>query len=269
MSGWIFLVFIFYSFSLGIRMSNLFTTTSRKKHLAEISLFLGGLIQLLLFLITFFKKGYFPLLTIYDVLYFYSLIVIILAMMIQRFFQVDVFEISIIMVGFFLLLLAVIIGETSPTIDEHFLSRFLFLHILLTLTSYGIFSLSALFSLFFLLYEHLLKQKKWNLLTKKMPSLQRLEKNIFLANLFGNVFLFIGLLFGSIWATTFFRFTFFYDPKVMISILVFTMYVVFFIQRQKGNWSSKQLSQWNLLCFMMVLLNFLLSHYFQSFHHWF
>ncbi|WP_132767332.1 cytochrome c biogenesis protein CcsA [Tepidibacillus fermentans] len=271
MNGWILFLLLIYSSSFGIRMTNQFITSFKLKKWAKISLLFGGLLHLLIFLINFIEKGYFPLLTIFEVLYFYSFIMIILAIFIQQFFQVDVFEILILFVlfiGLILLLLAESVGETSPTIDEHFLSRFLFLHIGLTLTSYGVFSLSALFSIFFLMYDRLLKQKKWNLLTKKMPSLQRLEKNIFLANLFGTLLLFMGLLFGSIWATSFFHLKFFYDLKVIISIIVFIMYLVFLIQRQKGNWISKQLSQWNLLSFVMVLINFLISYYFESFHHW-
>ncbi len=204
MDSLIFIVLLFYSCSLIFRFVHLFWSFSPKPGYADLFLFLGSVIQLSVFLINLLNKGYFPLLTVYEVLYFYSLIMMILAVIIQQFFRVELFEIFMSLIGFFLLFAALLIGETSPTIDQQYLSRFLLMHIVLTLTSYGVFSLSALFSVFFLFYERLLKRKKWNLATKKMPSLQRLEMNTLIANWIGTLFMFLGILFGSIWATSFF-----------------------------------------------------------------
>jgi len=268
MDSLLFIALLFYSCSLILRFIHIFGSFNQKRGYADLCLFIGGMIQLGVFLMNFWNKGYFPLLTIYDVLYFYSFIMMILVMIIQQFFRVELFEIFMILIGLSLLFAAISIGETSPTIDQHFLSRFLFMHIALTLISYGIFSLSAVFSGFFLLYERLLKRKKWNLATKKMPSLQRIEMNTFIANWVGTLFMFLGILFGSIWATSFFQWNFFYDPKVMTSILVLFMYIFYLFQHQRKNWGSKQLSQWNVLSFLSVLANFLVAQFFGTFHHW-
>ncbi len=231
-------------------------------------LLIGGIFQAIIFIVSMVQRDIFLLLTLYDVLFFYSLILMTISLLIYYLFNWKLLEITTIFISFITLVGAISVGETSPLINQAFLSKLLFIHILLSIISYTAFSLSFIFSLLYFLHDYLLKRKIWNGLTKALSSLESLERNAFFSNIIGSILLFAGLIIGSNWASLFFGWSFFLDPKVLVSYIVLGMYGLSIIKRQQKAWTNKQVAYWNIISFITVILNLAITQFFFSFHRW-
>lgn len=266
MSGFIFVLVILYSISLGLFMFEVIKHNKSLGRLAYRLLCIGAILQTILFSFNMIVRDRFPLLTLYGVLSFYSLILIILTILVHHILKWKLLNIIIIFLSQIILIGALITGQAQPTIHRAFLSKLLYVHISLAIISYTAFALSAIFSLLYLVNDHLLKKRIWNRFTKALPSLESLEKNAFFANVSGVTLLFCGLIVGSIWANLFFGWRFFLDPKVLISFVILIMYGFAIIKRYNKTWTNKQLAYWNAISFLMVFINLIGEKIFQSFH---
>lgn len=264
----IFILVLLYSVSVIFYMGNMIKRDQRYEVWAYRILFLGGFIHSFSFSANMILEEYFPLLTMFDVLFFYSLALILFTIIIHHVLQWKLLEMLTVFLGIITLIGAISIGESAPIISETLISRLVLIHIVFSVISYSAFSLSAIFSLLFLVHDFLLKKKVWNRLTQSLPSLESLERNAYFANLLGIPMLFIGLIIGSVWASFSMKWIFFFDLKVIISFIVLFMYGWSVLKRHKRAWMNKQLAIWNLLSFIMVVINFSLANIFGSFHRW-
>ncbi len=264
-----FLLIIVYSLSIIFYLIGLFKNRKRYTQLAYKTIVIGGFFHTITFLFEMRTKQYIPILTIDQILFFYPLLIILLTIIIHHYFQFELLEFSTVSISIGLMMTRMNIAEMEPAIQSIFLSRFLFIHVVFTLLSYVFFAISAIFSGMYIVHNYLLKNKVWNLMIQKLPSLEKLDKNMYLLNLMGLPLLFLGLLIGSIWAGAFFHWNFFVDIKVILSFVVLVMYGFLFIQKKRGKWVKKQLAVFNLFTFLMILINFFLSYHLWSFHQWF
>jgi len=262
------ILILLYSVSLALYMVNMLKGYHHYGIWAYRFLLMGGSFHTFTFAIDLIKQDYFPLLTMFEVLFFYSLALIILTLMIHHVFKWKLLEMLIVFMSLIILIGAVSIGDTSPSIHSTLLSRLVLIHIVFSVISYSAFSLSAIFSMLFIIQDYLLKRKIWNRFTKALPSLESLDRSAYYANLVGIPMLLIGLIIGSAWASIFLKWTFFFDPKVIISFVVLFMYSWSVIKRQKKTWLNKQVAIWNLFSFIMVVINFSIVNVLGSFHRW-
>jgi len=262
------ILILIYSLSLLLYLVDVIKKVWQYKGVSYRLLVVGGLLQSLTFAWYIYTQVYFPLLTWYEVLLFYSLIFILIAITVHPLFNWELLEISMLFLGLVLLIGAYSIGETMPTIKSTYISKLLFIHVTFSIISYGAFTLSALFSVLYIIHEWLLKRKIWNNFTKMLPSLESLERNGHYASLLGTPMLFFGITVGTIWAGVFFKWTFFLDPKVLLSLVILGMYLLGMVKRRKGEWLPRQLAIWNLISFAVVMINFFVTSLLWSFHRW-
>lgn len=266
----VYILIIIYSFAIFFRISDFYKISYKYNFTLYASrlLFFGGFLHSLVFFGRTLQLNRFPLLTLFDVLFFFSLVLVLFTILLRYVFNWRLFENITIFLGLFILIGASSVGDSHPEISDDLLSRLAFIHILLTLISYCIFSLSAIFSLLYITNDSLLKQKIWNKFTASLPSLESLDRNTYISNIIASILLFIGLVFGLIWASLFYNWTLFFDPKVLMSIIVLILYVIAIIKRQKRSWNNKQLAIWNIFSFVMIILNFVVAYLLDSFHSW-
>jgi len=263
------LLILLYSFTVLFLMADIIKINYRFGVFAYRFLAMGGLLQTLVLVGKTIRQGYFPILTLFEILFFYSLLLIILSILIHHLFKKwKILEMVMVFLGLLTLLCAISTGETFPIISEDFLSKLSFGHILLSVISYAAFSISAIISILFIMYDCSLKKKVWNKFTKNFPSLEGLERNAYYANIVGEILLFIGLIIGLVWASFFYDWKLLFDPKVLFSLIVLYMYGVAIVKRQRKTWVTKELAVWNIVAFFMVLLNFTVTYLLDSFHNW-
>jgi HemX protein len=217
------------------------------------------------------KMGRFPVLTLFEGLYFYAWVLITFSLVINRLLKVDFIVFFTNVIGFMIMVMhafapdQVVSGGFSV---EQLVSELLFIHITVAILSYGAFSLSFVFSLLYLLQYNLLKQKKWGKRLARISDLSKLEHMSYVLNVIGIPLIIIGIILGSRWAYLTLPDVFWFDAKVIGSVFVIIVYCVYLYLRISKGVTGKSLAMWNMAAFLILLINFFLIGNFSTFHMW-
>jgi HemX protein len=227
-------------------------------------------LQTIYFIIRTVEIQYLPIFTLFESMFFYSWLIVTVSFIINYFYKVDLVVFITNLVGFAVLTLNFF---TDPnvvvTTGEHsFISELLFIHISLSILSYVAFLLAAILSIVYLVAHKMLKAKKWNSFFRRLPSLEQMDRMIYHLVIIGVPLLLSGLVLGGIWAYLNIDSIFWFDPKVIASLLVLAAYSVFLFQRSSSRWGGNQSAKWNVGAFATVLLNFIVSNTLSKFHQW-
>lgn len=216
-----------------------------------------------------YKTGRFPILTLFEGLYFYSWVLISISLVIHKILNVDFTMFFTNLIGFTIMAIHAFAPGQVPAMAEQLISELLFIHITMAILSYGAFSVSFVFSSLYLLQYRLLKGKKWQRNVWRLSDLAKLEKLSFILNTIGVPMLLLSLILGLQWA--FIKLPFFHwnDPKIIGSFLVIIVYSLILFMRIKKGLYGKQLAIWNSAAFLILLINFFLTSRLSTFHIWF
>jgi len=129
-------------------------------------------------------------------------------------------------VVFFLTFVAAV--DEQPVLLTQFVSHkgWLIAHIILIFTGYAALVLSFGASLVYLLQERRLKAKKASSLISFLPALEVIDQIGYRSLLMGFPFMTLGLLTGSVVAVTTYGRVDFLDPKILLSLLMWAVYMV-------------------------------------------
>jgi ABC-type uncharacterized transport system permease subunit len=141
----------------------------------------------------------------------------------------------------FLLTITSALGQHSD-FEPMFRSKgWIAVHVVLLLVGYASLFLSFIASLLYLLQARELKSKKqpsgW---ISRMPALQVIDELGYKALVAGFPFMTIGLLAGSILAHEQYGPMYFLDPKVLLSLLMWGVYVVLLFTRWNSGWRGRK-----------------------------
>ncbi len=141
----------------------------------------------------------------------------------------------------FLLTFSSAIGQHSDMAPVFRSKGWIAVHVALLLIGYAALFLSFVASLLYLLQARQLKSKRqvsgW---AAKMPALQVIDDLGYKALLAGFPFMTIGLIAGSILAHEQYGPMYFFDPKVLLSLLMWGVYVVLLYTRWNSGWRGRK-----------------------------
>ncbi|TYS68963.1 cytochrome C assembly protein [Sutcliffiella horikoshii] len=214
--------------------------------------------------------GRFPILTLYEGMYFYTWVLITFSLIINRILRVDFIVFFTNVIGFLVLALHTFtpVQHESQVVAQALVSELLIIHITMAILSYGAFSLSFVFSLLYVIQYRLLKEKKWGKRLLRIQDLAKLDHMSYVLNVIGVPMLLLSLILGSIWASVKLSEFQWYDMKVIGSFIVITAYSYYFYQRLAKGISGKGIANWNIAAFLVVLINFFLFGRLSNFHFW-
>ncbi|MFG6148359.1 cytochrome c biogenesis protein [Halobacillus sp. B23F22_1] len=226
-----------------------------------------GLQSLFLFVQVFVNEN-FPIMNIYDGLFFYAWILVTFSLIINRLFRVDFLVFFTNLLGFFVMLIHLSTRAQSVMDDQGvaLVHEMLVVHITLALISYGFFTLSFIFSLLYLLQYRLLKQKKWNAKLFRLGDLTRLDHFSYIAVISGMPLLLIALILGVTWGYVSEDTFYWYDSKTLGSILVLIVYGIYLFLRVVRGYQGRAISIFNSAAFLFLLINFFLFGSLSNFH---
>ncbi|NHM30499.1 cytochrome C assembly family protein [Neobacillus terrae] len=217
------------------------------------------------------KTGRFPVLTIFEGLYFYAWVLVTLSLGINRLLRVDFIVFFTNILGFIVMVIHTFapVQYQSHVMGEKLVSELLLIHITMAILSYGAFSLSSVFSLLYLIQYDLLKRKKWGKRLMRLADLSKLEQLSYILAVIGVPMLMLSLILGLQWAILKVPGMAWYDIKIIGSFIVLTAYSIYLYLRIARNLSGKSLALWNIGSFLIVLINFFLFGKLSSFHFWY
>jgi HemX protein len=204
-----------------------------------------------------------------DPLLLYTWALISITLCISLFFQLDLFVFCAGLIGITVLAIHIFVFQTAElTAPPGVISDLIMVHITLAITAYAAFSLAGICAMLYLISHYFLKRKKWNLLVRRLPSLDQLERFSIWLIAIGLLLLFISMILGAIWAYKTFGELHWTDIKVISSITVFLIYMILFAMAWKRWIATTKVAWCLLLALALIVINYFLSEVHISFHHW-
>ncbi|MGV2938033.1 inner membrane protein YpjD [Mesobacillus sp. LC4] len=227
--------------------------------------------QTIFLLFYMFDQGRFPVLTLFEGLYFYAWVLVTLSLAINKLLKVDFIVFFTNILGFIIMAIHTFapVQYDSNVMSEQLVSELLLIHITMAILSYGAFSISVVFSLLYLIQYDLLKRKKWGKLLWRITDLTKLDYWSYILNVIGVPMLILSLILGLQWAWIKVPDLAWYDAKLIGSFIVLAVYSIYLYLRVGREMYGKSLALWNVASFLIVLINFFLFGKLSSFHFWY
>ncbi|NGP45504.1 cytochrome c biogenesis protein CcsA [Bacillaceae bacterium SIJ1] len=261
---------ILYALSILFYFIDFIQNNRKANHVAFWLLAIVWVLQTGFLILKMIDLGRFPVLSMFEGLYFYTWLLVTLSLVVNRIFRVDFFLFFTNIVAFSLLVLHLFSPDQYPSVamSEKVTSELSLLHIAMAFISYGTFTLSFVFSLLYWLQYELLKKRKWGPKLQRLGDLSQLERLSFLFAVMGVPFLFISLILGTFWAILTVEAFRWYDPKVIGSFVVLGAYSLLIYFRVSNRMYGRLTIQWTMICFFVLLINFFLLGSLPTFHIW-
>jgi HemX protein len=262
---------ILYAFSILLYFIDFLQQNRKANQFAFWLLAIVWVLQTIFLFLYMFHTHRFPVLTIFEGLYFYAWVLITLSLVINRLLRVDFTVFFTNIIGFIIMTIHTFAPVQMPTdaMSEKLVSELLLIHITMAILSYAAFSLSFVFSLLYLLQYKLLKEKKWGHRLWRLNDLSKLGKMSYVLNLIGVPILLLSLILGLQWALIKVQDFHWYDSKIIGSFILLIIYSSILYFRERKNMFGKNLAYWNIAAFFIVLINFFLISRLSAFHFWY
>ncbi len=166
----------------------------------------------------------------------------------------------------FLLTLSAAVAQQPPQFSSPYLrSGWIFTHIALIFAGHAALFFSFVASILYLLQERKLKSKQVGGILSKLPSLETIDALGYRSLLLGFPFMTIGLIAGSVMAQVEFGPAFFHDPKVLLSLLMWGVYLVMLYTRLSAGWRGRRAAFLSAFAFATAVTAWV-ANYFSSMH---
>ena len=166
---------------------------------------------------------------------------------------------------FFLTFVAAV--DQQPVLLTSFVQHkgWLIAHIILIFTGYAALVLSFGASLLYLLQERRLKAKKASSLISFLPALEVIDQIGYRSLLLGFPFMTLGLITGSVVAMSAFGHVDFLDPKILLSVLMWAVYMIMVFTRWNSGWRGRRAAVLATFAFVAALAAWA-ANYFSNIH---
>jgi ABC-type uncharacterized transport system permease subunit len=166
---------------------------------------------------------------------------------------------------FFLTFVAAV--DQQPVLLTSFVQHkgWLIAHIILIFTGYAALLLSFGASLLYLLQERRLKSKNPSSLIPFLPALEVIDQIGYRSLLLGFPFMTLGLITGSVVAMSAYGHVDFLDPKILLSVLMWAVYMVMVFTRWNSGWRGRRAAVLATFAFVAALAAWA-ANYFSAIH---
>ena len=227
------------------------------------------ILQILFLVLFIFETKRFPILSLYEGVFFYAWLLTTLSIVLHCIARVDLPVFFINVLSFIFMTIHLFAPQSNAQIvGDSLVSEMLLIHISFAIMSYAAFSVAFVFSLLYLILYRILKRKKLNNLWARLPSLQQMVKWINLSTIIGIPLLLISLILGLEWAFLTLENVSIFDVKILGSFVVSVIYLIIFLLHQRGRLVGTTYAQVHVGLFLLVVINFFLGSKLSNFHLW-
>lgn len=136
-------------------------------------------------------------------------------------------------------------------------------HVATLVFGYAMLFLSFVSSLLYLVLSRQLKKKQSSTWASRMPALQEIDELGYKALLLGFPFMTIGLLAGSVVAAEQVGAIFIFDPKVLLSLLMWGVYLVLLYTRWSAGWRGRKAAYLASFAFLISIFAWVANNFSQ------
>jgi ABC-type uncharacterized transport system permease subunit len=150
---------------------------------------------------------------------------------------------------------------TSVAVKQGWLAA----HILMIFTGYAALFLSFGASLLYLLQERALKSKNSTGMFARLPALQVIDDIGYRSLMLGFPFMTLGLVLGSVVAESTYGRVDFLDPKILLSVLMWVVYLIMVYMRLSAGWRGRRAALLASVAFVAAIVAWV-ANYFSGMH---
>jgi ABC-type uncharacterized transport system permease subunit len=141
------------------------------------------------------------------------------------------------------------------------------LHVTSALIGYAAITISAVYGFLYLMLYHEIKANRFGVIYKKLPNLETLEKMNFIAITLAFGFLTMAILAGFIWLPKAFTNFSYADPKLLGTIVIWSIYGIGILARRRGNIRGRSVMVLSICAFAIALFSMtIINMFFSGFH---
>ncbi|WP_404453298.1 cytochrome c biogenesis protein [Virgibacillus necropolis] len=268
-SRWLYeIILIIYGLSLIGYFIDFIQSNQKANRIAFWLLSMVWIIQSFFLFKQAFLENSFPVLSLYDGLFFYSWVLVTFSLIINRIFSIHFIVFFTNLFGFFILLVYILTEAQREGLEQgvQLVNEILITHITLSIVSYGFFTLSFLLSIMYLVQYRLLKNKQGMKWMWRLGDLKQLDQYSFIAVTLGVPLLLIGVILGVVWAYVANAEFYWFDLKTLGSLLVLGVYALYLLLRLIKGYQGRSIAIYNTAAFLILIINFLLFSLLSNFH---
>lgn len=225
--------------------------------------------QTLFFVLFIVETRRFPILSLSEGVFFYAWLLTTLSIVLHCIARVDLPVFFVNVVGFVFMTISLFAQNTpNQVVGESLVSEMLVIHISFAIVSYAAFTLSFVFSILYLILYRFLKQKKFNNLWSRLPSLQQTSSWMSNSMLFGVPLLLISLILGLEWGLLTLEGLSVFDTKIVGSFILAVIYLAILVLHRNGKLVGVPYAWIQVYTFLLVVINFFLGSKLSNFHLW-
>ncbi len=264
------LTIILYAVCVLLYFIDFLNNNRKAKQAAFWLLSIVWLLQTIFLFVRMFETGRFPVLNVFEGLYFYTWVLVTLSVVLNRFLKAEFIIFFTNVIGFIMMALHTFAPTQyeSAAVSSKLVSELLLIHITMAILSYGAFSLSFVFSTLYTIQYNLLKKKKWGKRLLRIEDLSKLDHMSYVLNVIGVPILLLSMILGIIWAYIKVESFHWYDAKVLGTFMVIITYGIFLYMRIVKELQGRSVALLNLASFLVLLINFFLFGSLSRFHFW-
>lgn len=195
-----------------------------------------------------------PLSTVYDAFSFLAFSILLVYVILETSLKNRGSGLFILSFAFILELISTINHSWEPETNELLRNPVFAIHASLSIMGYTALSLSAIYALMYIIQDYNLKKRNLGKLFMQLPALTYLEKMSVRSVFIGIVLLGIGILLGHLMATKLIGTFWPKDIKVIVSDLVWVIYLVGYFLLRRMKWRGEKMAYFSLTVFLILVV---------------
>lgn len=231
---------------------------------------IAWLMQTMFFVLFIIETQRFPVLTLFEGIYFYAWLLTTLSIGLHCIARVDmpVFFVNMLSFVFVTIHLFAPTEKVQPMVDA-LVSEMMVIHVSFAIMSYAAFSLGFVFSILYLILYRILKQKKVSPMWSRLPSLQQTSSWMRNSTMVGVPLLFISLILGLEWALMTLDRLSVFDIKIVGSFIITVVYFIILLLHRSGKLTGTSYAWVQIYAYLLTIVNLFLGNKLSNFHLWY
>jgi cytochrome c-type biogenesis protein CcsB len=184
-----------------------------------------------------------------------GLLVVVVFLAAERRRPVAALGIVVAPLAFALTLAADLVYEGAHPVPPALHSVWLPIHVVLALLGDAVFAIAFSASLLYLFQERRLKSHRIRGWLPQLPSLETLDRLNYTCLVWGLLLLTLGIVSGVVWAHSAWGGAWTSDPKLLLSLAVWVIYLVLLLGRMTVGWRGRWAAQLTMAGFAVIVLS--------------
>ena len=198
--------------------------------------------------------GHFPITSFFEILSLISLTVSLVYYYIELRSGNRETGYFILMLPLFFQIISSVFIKDYLQVPEQLRGNLLGFHVSSALLGYAAITISAAYSLLYLMLYHDIKSNQFGVVYKRLPDLETLEKMSFAATLVGTILLTVAITLGVIWLPLAIESFSYADPKLFSTIAIWVVYVSTLVAKQAAGWKGRRMMVMTVTGFALAVV---------------